>query len=268
MSERDFTGKVAVITGAASGIGRCTALLLAARGASVCLIDIDGEVENVAGEIRDSGGQAEGYRGDVSRDTEVSAMISAAAGRWGGIDILINNAGILEPSSPIETITDEAWDKVIATNLKGMFYCARYALPYLKSAAQGAAVVNTTSVAGTGAFPLGGSYGPSKGGVIAFTRQLAMEWAKYRIRVNAVAPGLIKTGMTRKIYANEEVTRQRSAFVPLGRIGQPEDIANAIIFFAGPASDYVTGQILTVDGGLMDTPMLHVATHLRPQDAT
>lgn len=254
MLERQFEGKVAVVTGAASGIGLNTAQLLAAGGAYVYLADIDNRAEKAASEIREAGGQAEGYQVDVSKIAEVRQMIETAGKRWGKIDILINNAGI-SGRGAIDKLSEEYWDRVMGINVKSMFLCSQAAFNYLK-AAQKPSIVNTASIAGHRAHPFSGAYGPSKGAVIAFTRELAMEWAQYGIRVNAVAPGLIETGMTKAKYADLQVAKARSEYVPLGRIGQPEDIAKAILFLASTDADYITGQVLTVDGGMLENTML------------
>lgn len=254
MSERQLCGKVAVVTGAASGIGRSTAQLLAARGAYVYLVDMDSRAEKVVSDIRDGGGEAEGYLVDVSNIAEVRQMIKTVGERWGKIDILVNNAGI-RGGGTIEKISEEDWDRVMAINVKSMFLCSQAAFSYLKAAPK-PSIVNTASIAGYRGHPFSGAYGPSKGAVIAFTRELAMEWAQYGIRVNAVAPGLIETGMTKEKYANPQLTKARSEFVPLGRIGQPEDIAKAILFLASSDADYITAQVLTVDGGMLENTML------------
>lgn len=240
-------GKVAIITGAARGIGRETALLFAAEGAKVVICDLLDEGEEVAEEIRSRGGEAIFYRLDVTDREAVKRMVDAVVERYGRIDILVNNAGITRDAQFLK-MTEEDWDKVIAVNLKGVFNVTQAVAPVMVAQGKGK-VVNAASVVA-----LYGNFGQtnyvaSKAGVIGMTKVWARELGRKGINVNAVAPGFIQTEMTAKVP--EKVLQMVRERTPLGRLGTPRDVAYAYLFLASDESDYVNGAVLSVDGGLV-----------------
>ena len=243
-------GQRAIVTGAARGIGRAITFALAEEGCHVVLADVDLEAaRETAGEILRQGGKAEAIRVDVTRAEEIRTRIDEAAGLLGGLDILVNNAGVIGSSGALDT-TEEEWDRVITVNLKGVFFCSQGALRHLVPARRGK-IVNVASIAGKRGGGILGTvvYAASKAGVIGLTKALAREAAPFGINVNAVCPGITITDMTRDLYAvhQEHCLRQ----IPLGRPGRPEDVAKAVLFLASPDADYITGEIMDVDGGVM-----------------
>jgi len=240
-------GKVAIITGAARGIGRETALLFAAEGAKVVICDLLDEGEEVAEEIRSRGGEAIFYKLDVTDREAVKRMVDAVVERYGRIDILVNNAGITRDAQFLK-MTEEDWDKVIAVNLKGVFNVTQAVAPVMVAQGKGK-VVNAASVVA-----LYGNFGQtnyvaSKAGVIGMTKVWARELGRKGINVNAVAPGFIQTEMTARVP--EKVLQMVRERTPLGRLGTPRDVAYAYLFLASDESDYVNGAVLSVDGGLV-----------------
>jgi 3-oxoacyl-[acyl-carrier protein] reductase len=246
-----FKDKVAVVTGAARGIGRAIALAFIGEGAKVALVDIDGEpLERVQEEIVNCGGQALPITCDISKSSSVEEMVNRVLGTFGRMDILVNNAGIIRRGT-IETMTEEDWDRVIAINLKGTFNCCRAVVAPMKRLG-GGNIVNVSSIAGKmGDIASAPGYGPSKAGGDALMKTLARQLASYGIRVNAVAPHAIETEMSAQWP--EERRREIIASIPLGRLGKPEDVAQAALFLASGAASFITGEILDVNGGaLMD----------------
>lgn len=245
-----FTDKAAIVTGSGRGIGRAIALALAARHARVVVNDVNAEhAQQVVAEINTSGGQAFAYPIDVTEEAQVRAMVATCLSRFGRVDIMVNNAGIVH-TAPLGEISVADWDQVLAVNLKSVFLCCREVFPVMRRQG-GGKIVNVASVAGKrGGGLLGNAcYAASKGGVIAFTKTLAREGAPYSINVNAVTPAFTSTAMTSGIAPQE---RERILkLIPLGRVGQPEDVAKAVCFLASDQADYITGEIMDVDGGLM-----------------
>jgi NAD(P)-dependent dehydrogenase (short-subunit alcohol dehydrogenase family) len=244
-------GRVAIITGASSGIGKATALLFGREGAKVVVNyshSVD-EANDVVNSILKSGGEAIAIKADVSKEHEVKAMMEETMKNYGRIDILYNNAGV-ELQKPITITSEEEWNKVLDINLKGMFHCSKHVIPYMN---EGGVIVNTASVAGLVGSANLSAYCASKGGVIALTKALALEYAPNKIRVNCICPGAIDTPMLRRfIDASPDpkaTEKQFTSMHPLGRLGQPEDIARAALFLASDSSSFVTGQALVVDGG-------------------
>jgi len=247
-----LVGKVALITGGGSGIGRATALLLAGEGAAVAVVDMDGSrAQAVAQEIEGEGGQALAVRCDVSQAADCQRAVQETVAAFGRLDILYNNAGIIRRASVLE-ITEEEWDRAMAVNVKSVFLLSRYAIPIMAQGG-GGAIVNT----GSGWGLVGGrnavSYCASKGAVVNMTRAMALDHAEQNIRVNCVCPGDTDTGMLRseaqQLGAATEAFLAEAADRPLRRIGRPEDIAQAVLYLASEASSFVTGTTLVVDGG-------------------
>ena len=242
----DFSGKVAVVTGAARGIGRCIALTFAGLGADVAVCDL-APPEDVAGEARAKGRRAIGLGADVSKSADVSRMFDAIFSQFGHVDILVNNAGIVRPK-PILEIPEDEWDAMMAVNLKSVFLCARAVMPSMKERRSGR-IINMGSVAGkTGGLLSGASYAASKAAVMCFTKSLARDLAPYGVTANAVAPGIIESAMTQFITGGNWDEYIRA--VPMGYVGAAEDVAQAVVYLASEAGRYITGEILDVNGGM------------------
>ena len=243
-------GKTAIITGSGRGIGRAIALAMAAQGANIVVNDVNMEsADEVVAEIEAMGRQAIAVKADVTAEEQVLAMVEACINRFGKLDILVNNAGIIQ-TAPVTEIDGKDWDRVMEVNLKGVFLCCKAVLAPMK-AQHGGKIVNIASVAGKrGGGLLGNScYSASIGGVIAFTKSLARESGPFGINVNAITPAFTDTEMTRSIAPDKKEFIIK--MLPLGRVGQPADIAGAVCFLASSMSDYMTGEIMDVDGGLM-----------------
>ena len=242
-------GKVAVITGAAGGIGREAALLFSAEGASVCVADVmEEEGERTAAECRD----AFFARVDVTDPESVQALYAATAERYGGIDVLYNNAGIMpaDDASILDT-EPEAWQRVQDVNVKGVFLCCRHGIPHLLERGGGSVINVASFVALLGAATSQISYTASKGAVLSMTRELAVEFARRGVRVNALCPGPVETPLLMRLFADDpEAYERRRVHLPMGRLAQAREIANGALFLASDESSYVTGATFTVDGGL------------------
>jgi 3-oxoacyl-[acyl-carrier protein] reductase len=243
--------RVAIVTGAAKGIGRAVALTLVREGARVALLDIDkGSLEALKNEIERREGEALAVSCNVAKSGEVAEVVKRIFRTFGRIDILINNAGIIRRGT-IETVTEEDWDRVIEVNLKGTFNCSKAVAMIMKSQGHGK-IVNVSSIAGKlGDITSAPGYGPSKAGVDALTKTLARQLAPYHVNVNAVSPHAIETEMSAQW--TEERRKEIIASIPLGRLGKPEDVAEAVLFLASDEASFITGEILDVNGGaLMD----------------
>ncbi len=242
-------GKVAIVTGAGSGNGRGIALRLAEEGARVVVADVNEPgARETAVLIEAAGGQALVVRADVSRREQVEAMVEAALSRFGQLDILVNNAGV-ETLIPFLKLPEAEWDRVLAVNLKGPFLCSQAVSREMVKAGRGGKIVNIASINSAIALANQAHYVSSKGGLLMLTRAMAVDLAPYNINVNAVGPGVIETAMTANSLSNPTRVEMFMSRIPLKRIGQPRDIANAVLFLASDEADYVTGTILYVDGG-------------------
>jgi len=241
--------KVAIITGGANGLGKATALLFNAHGAKIVIVDVNQDAgDQVVTEITKEGGVASFIKTDVSNSNDVNKMVDRVIADYGGIDILINNAGILADARLVK-MTEETWDRVIDINLKGIFLCGQAAAKAMIEQEKGGVILNTSSVVG-----IYGNFGQSnyvaaKAGVIGMTKTWARELGKYNIRVNAVAPGFMKTEIIKDMP--EKIINYMKEKVYLKRMGEPEDIANAFLYLASDMGNYVNGTVLSVDGGVV-----------------
>ena len=245
----DFGGRVAIVTGAANGIGAACARLLAASNARVALWDIDlGAATTLASELSPDGGAARAFRCDVSRKGEVDAALAATLAAFGRVDSLVNNAGIFRAADFLD-IAEEDWDAVLDVNLKGSFLVGQAAAREMVKTG-GGAIVNMSSVNGVMAIPSIASYNASKGGVDQLTRVMALALAPHRIRVNAVGPGTIATELARKaVLGSVEAEKRILSRTPMQRLGEPEEVAAIVAVLLSEASAYVTGEVVYIDGG-------------------
>lgn len=243
-----LAGKVALITGAQQGIGKAIALAYGSAGAQVILNYLDNQAaaEATATQIRERGGTAVTVAGSVACMAEVQRMVDAGI-PFGGINVLVNNAGIFPRVNFLE-LTEAQWDEVLTVNLKGPFFCTQAVARQMVQRGQQGSIINLASLAAFRSSPRGVHYVSSKAGIIGFTRATALELAPYRIRVNAIAPGLTDTAQPRYGMTEEEI-QAVSHQVPLGRIAKPEDIANLAVFLASEESSHITGQTIHVNGG-------------------
>ncbi|HEX3461375.1 MAG TPA: glucose 1-dehydrogenase [Acidimicrobiales bacterium] len=245
-------GKVAVITGAGSGIGRVAAILFAAEGAEVVVADVVAEnARAVTAEITSAGGFATAVTVDVSDETQVQAMVDAAVDVYGGLHVLFNNAGIFpdDDGGVLDTPPD-TWQRVMEVNLKGVWLGCRAAVPAMLESGGGSIVNVASFVALMGAATAQIAYTASKGGVLAMTRELAVEYARQGIRANSLCPGPIETPLLAELLSDPERRQRRLVHIPIGRFGRPEEIAKAALFLASDDASFITGSALVVDGGI------------------
>jgi len=243
-------GKVALITGAASGIGQSAAFVFAGYGAKLVLADIKGEEgEQVAERIRNEGGEALFVRADVTKAAEVEALIQKVVATYGRIDCAFNNAGTDGDLKPTHECTEEDWDRVLGVNLKGVWLCMKYEITQMLTQG-GGAIVNNASVAGLVGMPGAPPYTASKHGVVGITRSAAVEYAKANIRINAVCPGAIQTPLLEAAFETKSVSRdQLMAMQPIGRLGKPQEVAEAAAWLCSDKASLMTGHAMGVDGG-------------------
>lgn len=249
MDRFSLAGRVALVTGAGRGIGKALALGLAEAGADViCLSRTLSEVEATAAEVRELGRKALAVTADITDQAQVSGAVALGVDRFGRIDILVNNAG-MNIRTPALDLPEQDWDKVVDTNLKGPFLVAQTVARHMSKAGYGR-IINVASVGGVVALRTGVAYGAAKAGLLHMTRVLALEWAKHGITVNAISPWYFRTSLTEKLLANEAYLKEIHDRTPLRRVGEVDELIGPVVFLASGASSYVTGQALSVDGGM------------------
>ena len=250
MPDRDLEHKVAIVTGGGSGIGEASAKLLAQRGASVLVSDIDlAAAERVASEIEAAGGRAAADRTDVADPDQVEAMVAAAVERFGGLDVGVNNAGIGGPTAPTGEYPLDGWRTVMSVNLNGVFYCTRAEIGPMRERG-GGSIVNMASILGAVGFANSVAYVAAKHGVVGVTQNAALEHAADQIRVNAVGPGFIRTPLL-DANLDEAALTAIAALHPVGRLGTSEEVAELVAWLASDASSFVTGSYYPIDGGYL-----------------
>ncbi|MCR6733217.1 MAG: glucose 1-dehydrogenase [Afipia sp.] len=246
----DLTGKVAVVTGSSRGIGRASAELLARMGAKVVVSSRKADAcQEVADGIRDGGGDAHVIACNISRRDEVEALVNGAIAHYGKIDILVCNAAVNPYYGPLLDITDDAFDKIMGANVKSNIWLCGLAMPKMAERGGGSVVI-VSSIGGLRGSTVIGAYGISKAADFSLCRSLAGEWGPKNVRVNCIAPGLVKTDFARALWENEELLARRTATTPLRRIGEPHEIAGAVVYLASDASTFMTGQTIVIDGGV------------------
>lgn len=248
----DLSGKVALVTGASRGLGRSIAVGLAEAGAKIVITSRNlSALEDTSAEIQRAGGTAIPLVLDVSDVSGMTGQMSDLAAQLsGGLDILVNNAGY-EEICPSLDVSEDVWDRVVDTNLKGAFFCARNAARMMVETGRGGAIINVCSLTSYVGVPTAVPYGSSKSGLLGMTRALSTEWAAHRIRVNAIAPGYFRTELTDQFYENEDWQKAMLEKIPLGTFGDSNDLKGAVVFLASDASNYITGQCIGIDGGYL-----------------
>lgn len=244
----DFTGKVVLVTGGSTGIGRATSLAFARQGATVVIGDIDERSAETVELIEQAGGTGLFVRTNVSVASEVEGLVKTAVDSFGGMHVAFNNAGVLPQTAPLAEMDEAEWDKVIAVDLKGVFLSLKYEIAHMLTAG-GGAIVNTASVAGVIADPGMAPYVAAKHGVVGLTRAAAIDYATHGIRVNALAPGLVETPMTKRWLEDPAMREAVLAGSQMGRAAQPEEIAGMVLFLASPLASFATGGVYVVDAG-------------------
>jgi len=245
--------KVAIITGAGSGIGRAIALAFANEGAVVVLADLNHDaVKETEKEIKESENKSITIKTDVTKGSDVDAMVTQTLEEFGRIDILVNNVGIpgSQEATVLHSTPEEEWDRVVAVNLKSVYLCSKRVIPEMIKQGAGK-IINLSSAAGIVAFPGRAAYTATKGAVSLITKAMALDYSKYNINVNAICPGMVETPMTKWRLDNPELRKEVLNWIPMERIGVPDDITGAAVFLASSDSDYVSGHLLVVDGGML-----------------
>jgi NAD(P)-dependent dehydrogenase (short-subunit alcohol dehydrogenase family) len=246
---RQFAGRVVLVTGGNAGIGRATAAEFARQGAQVVVSGRrEKEGRGVVAEIEASGGEAIFIKTDVSKESDVKAMIERTLAKFGRLDCAFNNAGIEQALTPLPDQTEETYDQIMDINVKGVWLSLKHEIPAMLKTG-GGAVVNNASIAGLVGFATAPVYAASKHAVVGLTKAVALEYAKQNLRVNAVAPGAIETRMFRDFATSPDVKQMLESAHPIGRIGQPEEVASAVVWLCSAGASFVTGQIVPIDGG-------------------
>jgi NAD(P)-dependent dehydrogenase (short-subunit alcohol dehydrogenase family) len=245
--ELDFEGRTVLITGAATGIGRATALAFAAARAAVLIGDVDLRAEDTVREIIASGGKAAFQKTDVSDSAQVKALVARAVSEFGALDVAFNNAGLLPPTAPLAEQTEDDWARIMRVDVTGIFLCLKHELAQMAKAGRGV-IVNTASVAGLRADPGMAPYVAAKHAVVGLTKAAAIDYAALGIRVNAIAPGLVRTPMTERWLNDPQMREKVLADSPIRRAAEPEDIAGLVLFLASDLASIITGAVYPVDG--------------------
>ncbi|MEY2158328.1 MULTISPECIES: SDR family NAD(P)-dependent oxidoreductase [unclassified Rhodanobacter] len=243
----DFDGRAVLITGAATGIGRATALAFAAAGAAVLIGDVDARAEHTVRDIIAGGGKAVFQKTDVSDSAQVEALVARAVAEFGSLDMAFNNAGLLPPTAPLAEQTEADWARIMSVDVTGVFLCLKHELAQMNKAGRGV-IVNTASVAGLRADPGMAPYVAAKHAVVGLTKAAAIDYATAGIRINAIAPGLVRTPMTERWLNDPEMREKVLADSPIRRAAEPDDIAGLVLFLASDLASVITGAVYPIDG--------------------
>jgi NAD(P)-dependent dehydrogenase (short-subunit alcohol dehydrogenase family) len=244
----NFSGKVALVTGGSRGIGRATALLFAQSGAKVVIGDVDPAGDETVEAIKRDGGEATFVRTDVSVESDVKNLVAAAVKTYGGLNCAFNNAGVLPPTVALVEMEESTFDQTLAVDLKGVFLCMKHEITHMLQSG-GGAIVNTASIAGIIAEPGISAYIAAKHGVIGLSKAAAVEYASKGIRINALAPGLVNTAMTKAWFDDPNMSAYFTANTPIGRVSQPAEIAGMVLFLCSDLASFALGQTFVIDGG-------------------